>query len=271
MRSEILLQALPIGELFLMVGLNLLLHRTEGSDIFLSLSWKGKDPQLALIHHPAANSLTGGFWGDSSEAGHSTVSSAMVQVNQQRKSTTAFSVKITEDHIAGMLDSTFLSLQIYHVYWSRRLSCVDCKWALLTPGSASLQSYSPSSLYGKWGWYIYVPSSLCEGLPWLACISILKATVPVRRLFPYSYSLRWPSPSSPLSWERKWLPSVANREDYAIPSCFPYTLPCLIYKPYIKFNSIITFGHTFCFFLGWGWLTNSGVMQLPGSNNFSRS
>lgn len=49
----------------------------------------------------------------------------MVQVNQQRKPA-AFSVTITEDHIAGMLDITFLSLQIYHVYQSRRLGCVDC-------------------------------------------------------------------------------------------------------------------------------------------------
>lgn len=127
------------------------------------------------------------------------------------------------------------------------------------------QPYSPSSLCGKWGWDIYVPNSLWEGFPWLACISILQATVPVRRPSPYSYSLWWASPNSPQSWERKWLPSVASPEDCAIPSCFPYTLPCLRYKPYIKLNSIVTLGHAFCFRLGWDWLTNSGVMQLPES------
>lgn len=108
-----------------MIGL--ILHRTEGSDIFLSPSCGRKRIlQLALIHHPAANS------GDSSESEYSTVSSAMAQVDLQRKPA-AFSLTLTEDHIAGMLDIIFLSLQIYHVYQSRRLDCVDCVNELSRP------------------------------------------------------------------------------------------------------------------------------------------
>lgn len=119
----------------------------------------------------------------------------------------------------------FWSLQICHVYWPRRQSCVDCKWALLTSDSANVSTLLSFLPLRK----VRLRYSYPQLRVWRVAVACLhfyteKATVPVRRPSSYSYSLRWPSPTSPQSWERKWLPSVASPENYAIPSYFPYTL-----------------------------------------------
>lgn len=57
-----------------------------------------------------------------------------------------------------------------------------------------------------------------------------------------------------------------------VPSLVVSPIPyhTFINKLYIKLYSVITFEGAFCFLLGKCWLTNSGVIQLPGSNYFSK-
>ena len=214
-------------------------------------------------------------------------------MDQQRKPA-AFPVTITEDHTAAVLDVVSLSLCIHHVHRPGKLSCVDCinelPWPLVQPMGAHkyLDLMLLLSIWQNKN-YIFVKTTWKNRGRKKSEVKLFTSPGPYLRgchglaALPHwrtQFLSGGPLPTAILSGDPLPFPLSPKEGSGFSVLLVLRTVPSLVVSPipyhtfikklYIKLYSVITCEGAFCFLLGKCWLTNSGVIQLPGSNYFSK-